>query len=87
MNFVMRIGNKVCKFISLYRSPNSSLEDFKTFLDSFKLSLGRIDKSNSFLIVLLGEINSKIGNSYKSDSTSYEAKIDGMTTIWNTPAD
>ena len=79
MNFVMRIGNKVCKFISLYRSPNPSLEDFKTFLDSFKLSLGRIDKSNSFLIVLLGEINSKIGNSYKSDSTSYEAKIDGMT--------
>ena len=79
MNFLMRIGNKVCKFISLYRSPNSSLEDFKTFLDSFKLSLGRIDKSNSFLIVLLGEINSKIGNSYKSDSTSYEAKIDGMT--------
>ena len=79
MNFVMRIGNKVCKFISLYRSPNSSLEDFKTFLDSLKLRLGRIDKSNSFLIVLLGEINSKIGNSYKTDSTSYEAKIDGMT--------
>ena len=79
MNFVMRIGNKVCKFISLYRSPNSTLEDFKTFLDSLKLRLGRIDKSNSFLIVLLGEINSKIGNSYKTDSTSYEAKIDGMT--------
>ena len=79
MNFVMRIGNKVCKFISLYRSPNSSLEDFKTFLDNLELSLGRIDKSNSFLIVLLGEINSKIGNSYKTDSTSYEAKIDGMT--------
>ena len=79
MNFVMRIGNKVCKFISLYRSPNPSLEEFKTFLDNLELSLGRTDKSNSFLIVLLGEINLKIGNSSKTDSTSYEAKTDGIT--------
>ena len=31
INFEMRIKDKVCNFVSLYRSQNQSLEEFGTF--------------------------------------------------------
>ena len=69
-----------CNFISLCRSPNQSPEEFETFSDNLELSQGRIDRNNLFLIVPRGDLNSKLGSSYKSDSTSYEgAKIVGIT--------
>ena len=34
----MRIGDKVGNFISLYRSPNQSLEEFETFADNLELN-------------------------------------------------
>ena len=45
----MRIGDEICYFISLYRSPNQPLEEFET-----------IAKSNSFLIVLCDDLNAKL---------------------------
>ena len=44
----MRIGDKVCNFISLYRSPNQSLEKFEKFADNLELNLDTIAKSNPF---------------------------------------
>ena len=74
MNFEMRIFDKVCNFISLYRSPNQSLEEFEIYI------LDIITKYNPFLIVLLGDLNAKLSKLYKKDSTSYEVtKIDGVT--------
>ena len=35
--FELRIGDKLCSFISLYRSPNQSYDDFVLFLDNFEL--------------------------------------------------
>ena len=32
-NFEMKIGEKICNFIVLYRSPNQSQDDFETFLN------------------------------------------------------
>ena len=37
--FELRIGDKLCRFISLYRSPNQSSDDFVSFLDNFELTL------------------------------------------------
>ena len=76
--------HKVCNenwtFILLLRPPNQSLEEFETFSDICELTLGRIYKSNHFSIVFLGDCNSKLGNSYKSDSSSYEgAQSDSIT--------
>ena len=48
LNFAKKIGDKVCNFIFLYRSPNQSLEEFKTFADNLKLNLDTIAKNNSF---------------------------------------
>ena len=45
-NFEERIRDKVCNFISLYRSPNQSLEEFETFADNLELNLDTIAKSN-----------------------------------------
>ena len=37
--FELQIGDKLCSFISLYRSPNQSYDDFVLFLDNFELIL------------------------------------------------
>ena len=71
---------KVCNFISLYISPNQSLEEFETFADNLDLNLDTISKNNPFLIVLLGNLNAKSSKWYKNGGTSYEStKIDCMT--------
>ena len=68
----MSIGDTVCNFISLYRSPKKSLETFETFADKLELNLDTITESNHFLIVLLVDRNAKLSKWYKNDNTSYE---------------
>ena len=80
INFQMRIGDKVCNFISLHRPPNQSLEELETFADNLELNLDTVAKSSPFLIVRLGDLNVKLGKWYKNDSTSYEVtKIYSIT--------
>ena len=75
--FETRITRKVYNFISLYASQNQSLEEFETFADNLELNLDAISKNNPFVSVLLGDLNAKLINWYKNDSTSYEVtKID-----------
>ena len=69
----MRIGDKVCNFISPYRSPNQSLEEFETFADNLELNLDIIAKKIPVLIVLLGGLNAKSSKWYENDSTCYYA--------------
>ena len=64
----MRTCDKVCNFISLYRSPNQSLEEFETFADNLELNLDIIVKKIPVLIVLLGELNAKLSKWYENDS-------------------
>ena len=44
----MRIGDLVCKFVSLYRSPNQSLEEFDKFADNLEINSDTIAKSPLF---------------------------------------
>ena len=55
--FELRIGDKLCSFISFYRSPNQSSDDFASFLDNFELTLGTLAEKNPFLMVALGDFN------------------------------
>ena len=48
INFEMRIGDKVCNFISLHRPPNQSLEELETFADNLELNLDTVAKSIPF---------------------------------------
>ena len=44
----MKIGEKLCNFIILYRSPSQSQDDFETFLKNFELNLDKILANNPF---------------------------------------
>ena len=48
INFEIRIGDKVCNFISLHRPPNQSLEVLETFADNLELNLDTVAKSIPF---------------------------------------
>ena len=67
----MRIGDKVCKFISLYRSPNQSLVEFETFADNLRLTRIQLQKTILFLIVPLVDLDLKLSKGYENDSTFY----------------
>ena len=72
--FKLCIGDKLCSFISLYRSPSQSYDDFVSFLDNFELNLDTLAQKNPFLIVALGDFNAKSGNWYNKDITSDEGR-------------
>ena len=67
--FDLRIGNKLCSFISFYRSPNQSYDDFESFLDNFELTLDTLTQNKPFLMVALGDFNAKSSNWYNKDIT------------------
>ena len=52
------IGNKICHFISLYRSPSEAQDEFQTFTSNLKLNLDPILCGNLFLLtVMIGDFN------------------------------
>ena len=80
ITFDLRISDKLCSFISFYRSPNQSYDDFVLFLEYFELTLDILSQKNPFLMVALGNFNAKCSNWYNKDNTSYEGrKIEAVT--------
>ena len=76
----MKIGEKLCNFFVLYRSPSQSQDDFETFLKNLELNLYTILANNPFFIVVLGEFHVKSNLWCKSDKTSYKgSKIEAIT--------
>ena len=35
INFELKVGDKLCTFVDLYRSPSQSQDNFQTFIDNF----------------------------------------------------
>ena len=78
--FEIKFGDKICNFISLYRSPSQSEDDFGNFCNNFELTLDAALATNPFLIVAIGDFNTKSGNWYTGDTTTSESsKIEGIT--------
>ena len=78
--FELRIGGKLCSFISLYRPPIQSYDEFVSLLDNFELTLDTLAQKNPFLMVALGDFNAKSSNWYNKDITSDEGrKIEAVT--------
>ena len=42
------IGGKLCRFVSLYRSPNQSQDDFESFANNFELNIDAITANKLF---------------------------------------
>ena len=79
INFEIMIGGKLCRFISLYRSPNQSQDDFESFTNNFELNIDAVTANNPFLTVVHGDFNIKSNLWFKGDKTSYEgSKIDAI---------
>ena len=72
INFELNIGGKICSFISLYRSPSQTQDEFEKFIDNLELNLETLCQNNPFLIVLTGDLNAKSKNWYSHDKTSHE---------------
>ena len=59
ISFEKIIADKICNFISLYRSPGQSKDEFESFADNLELNLDSIVHRNPYLIVVLGDFNAK----------------------------
>ena len=45
-SFELRIGGKVCTFLSLYRPPSENRDKFETFLDNLQLNFDHTSHKN-----------------------------------------
>ena len=80
INFELNIGGKICDFISLCRSPSQTQDEFEKFIDTLELNLETLCQNNQFLIVLIGDLNTKSKNWYSHDKTSHEGnEIENVT--------
>ena len=80
INFEIMIGGKPCRFVSLFRSPNQSEDDFESFANNFELNIDTVTVNGTFLTVVLGDFNIKSNLCFKRNKTSYEcSKIDAIT--------
>ena len=66
------IGNKICNFITLYRSPSQNQDDFQVFIDNLEMNLETLAQRNPFLMVVLGDFNAKSKHWCSQDSTNFE---------------
>ena len=80
INFDIRIVEKFCSLLCLYRSPIQTQDIFEIFADNFGLILDSIMSKNLFVIVVLDDFNAKTTNWHKNDLGSYESlKTDVIT--------
>ena len=80
INFEVKIGDKTCNFVSLFRSPNQTKDGFENFIKNAELNLEQIANKSPFLIVVLGDFNARVQGRYQNDITTFDrGKID-MTT-------
>ena len=75
INFEIKIIDKLCNFISLYRSPNQSRDDFESFINNLEYNLDSVMVNNPLLTVILGNFNAKSSLWYNKDGS----KIDDVT--------
>ena len=74
------ISNKLCNFISLYRSPSQSSDEFEDFVYNLDLTLEALTQKNPFLTAIIGDFNAKFNKWCSADKTTpEEAKLDNLT--------
>ena len=80
INFEVKIGDKTCNFLSLYRSPSQTRDEFENFIKNVGLNLEHIANKKPFRIVVLVDLNARMQGWYQNDITTFEGcKIDIAT--------
>ena len=72
INFELKIGNKTCNFVALYRSPSQSQDVFEIFCENFERTLDNLAQNNLFLLIAIGDCNSESTNWCANDQISFE---------------
>ena len=72
INYEISIGNKVGRFIHLYKSPSQTKDEFQMFKSNLKLNLDASLCNNPFLTVMIGDFNAKYKDWRSTDTTSSE---------------
>ena len=92
INLEIRINDKLCNLICLYRSPSQNMKEFMTFVKNLELNLELIFTKNPYLTVVIGGFNVKSHNWYKGNKiTAGGTRIEimtshyGLTQIINKP--
>ena len=75
IRFELDIGEKLCRFISLYRSSSQTLDKFDKFTDNLELNLELAVEKNPYLLVVLGDFNANAKNWYGCDKTTFEGNL------------
>ena len=70
--FELKISDKTCNFLSLYRSQTQSQDGFETFTENLELNLENLVQRNLFLVVAIGDFNAKSSNRFCHDKTNSE---------------
>ena len=79
INFEVCIGNKICRFIHLYRTPSQSQDELE-FLTNLEMNLDDSFNSNPFLTFVIGDFNAKSKNWSEGDRSTIEgSKIEFLT--------
>ena len=63
----MKIDDKLCIFVSLYRSPSQTQDEFETFSENFERNLVRLFQKNPFLVAVIEDFNVQSSNWYYHD--------------------
>ena len=57
MSFELKIGDKLCNFISLCRSPSHTQDEFEKYSENFETNVEPSFHNNIFLIVVIGDLS------------------------------
>ena len=60
INFELKIVDKLCRFVALYRSPSQTRDGFLSFPQNFELTLEKLSESNPYLLVGIGDFGAKL---------------------------
>ena len=55
----LKIGEILCSFISLYRSPSQTQDGLDKFTYNIELNLDQAIQNNPYLVAVVGEFNTK----------------------------
>ena len=58
----LKLVKKLVIFLSVYRSPRQSHDDFETFTENLGLNSEKMVQKNPFLVVAIGDLNAKSSN-------------------------
>ena len=82
--FELQIASKICNFISLYRSPSQTADNFDSSLADLKLNLDAMTENNPSLVAAVGDFNARSSSWCISGKSNYEGtKINCLTSEYD----